>query len=170
MKAISSAIVILFLVTLTTRAALQDFDITAQREKLSEERANSNIVKVTAKEIRYRITVKNRNFRALEDVEVKYRLFYVDTDAGSPMPGRLLNKTGAMKFPLVGANALVEVETDPFTLTTEKLSSGYYYTEGGSNKNRDQVVGLWVRVYSKGQLMQEYCNPSTLTKKAEWKD
>lgn len=171
MKVSFPVLVLLLLATFASQAALQDFDITATREKMSQERgrADGNTT-VTTKEIRYRIDVKSRSFKALENVEVKYRVFYKDQEAGATGDGVLKSQGGSEKFPLVGAQSTVTVSTKPIQLTTEQLDGNWYYGSGAGNKSSDRVAGIWVRVYINGQLSQEFCNPSTLSKKADWKD
>ncbi|MBN8708591.1 MAG: hypothetical protein BGO12_18545 [Verrucomicrobia bacterium 61-8] len=171
MKLSLSVLVLLVLATFASQAALQDFDITATREKMGQERgrADGNTT-VTTKEIRYRIEVKSRSFKALENVEVKYRVFYKDQEAGATGDGVLRSQNGSEKFPLVGAQATVTLSTKPFQLTTEQLDGNWYYDSGSGNKSSDRVAGIWVRVYINGQLSQEFCNPSTISRKADWKD
>ncbi len=171
MKLSLSVLVLLVLATFASQAALQDFDITATREKMGQERgrADGNTT-VTTKEIRYRIEVKSRSFKALENVEVKYRVFYKDQEAGSTGDGILRSQNGSEKFPLVGAQAAVTLTTKPFQLTTEQLDGNWYYGSGAGNKSSDRVAGIWIRVYINGQLSQEFCNPSTISRKADWKD
>lgn len=152
-------------------AALQDFDITATREKMSMDRGRQDgVMTVTSREIRYRIDVKSRSFKALDNVEVKYNVFYEDKEEGSKNAGALKAKRGSQSFEKVGANAAFSLNTDPFQLTTQQLDGDWVWASGASNKTADRVVGIWIRIYVGGELKQEYCNPSTLTKKADWKD
>lgn len=162
---------IFLLIASTVTAGLSDFDITALREKLSQERGRvDGNTSVTTKEIRYRITIKSRSFKALNNVEVKYRVFYNDLQPGETDDGVLQFKSGSEKFPLLGANGTVTVNTSPFSLTTEQLDGNWVYYSGAKRKSADRVVGIWIRIYADGAMSQEYCNPSTLSNKADWKD
>lgn len=159
------------LIASNAAAGLTNFDIVAQREKLSQERGRvDGNTSVTSKEIRYRITIKSRSFKALNNVEAKYRIFYKDLQPGETDKGILQSKGGSEKFPLLGANETVTVNTSPFTLTTEQLDGNWVYYSGANRKSEDRVIGIWIRIYVEGTLSQEYCNPSTLSNKADWKD
>jgi len=171
MKPVLYILAILLSLISCGHAALQDFDITATREKMGQERgrADGNTT-VTTKEVRYRIDVKSRSFKAIENVEVKYRVFYKDQEAGATGDGVLRSQNGSEKFPLVGAQSTFTLSTKPIQLTTEQLDGNWYYDSGSGNKSSDRVAGIWVRVYINGQLSQEFCNPSTISRKADWKD
>ncbi len=171
MKTIFFALGTLMIAVSSTMAGLQDFDISATRDKVSMERGReSGNMTVTTREIRYRIDVKSRAFKPVDNVEVKYNIYYEDNQAGSRDPGTLQAKAGTQKFDKIDANRVVSVSTDPFELTTQQLDGNWVWTSGANNKSADRVVGIWVRVYVNGDMKQEYCNPSTLSKKADWKD
>ncbi|TXI83318.1 MAG: hypothetical protein E6Q40_11195 [Cupriavidus sp.] len=171
MKTIIFFLGTMMIATCTTFAGLQDFDITATREKLGMDRGReSGNMTVTSREIRYRIDVKSRAFKPVENVEVKYNIYYEDKQEGSRDAGTLQAKTGSQKFDKIEPGKPVAVSTDPFELTTQKLDGNWYWANGASNKTADRVVGIWARVYVNGELKQEYCNPTTLSKKADWKD
>ncbi|GAT34798.1 hypothetical protein TSACC_23232 [Terrimicrobium sacchariphilum] len=152
-------------------AGLQDFDISTTREKLSQDRGrDSGNMTVTSREIRYRIDVKSRSFKPLSNVEVKYNIVYQDQQEGSKDDGLLQSHKGSQKFDKVDPNGSLVVSTEPFQLTTHQLDGNWVWANGASNKASDRVVGIWTRIYVDGQLKQEYCNPSTLSKKVDWKD
>ncbi len=171
MKTTLSTLATLLLAISSTFAGLQDFDVTATRDKVNMERGReSGNMTVTTREVRYRIDVKSRAFKPVENVEIKYNVYYEDNQAGSREPGALQAKKGSQKFDKIDANRAVSVSTDPFELTTQQLDGNWVWTSGASNKSSDRVVGIWVRILVNGELKQEYCNPSTLSKKADWKD
>ncbi len=70
----------------------------------------------------------------------------------------------------LAANRTTTFETKPLKLTKEELDAGWYWVGSGSSRVKDRVTGVWIRAYSNGALLGEYCNPTTVAKKNEWQD
>jgi hypothetical protein len=152
-------------------ATPDDVKFTVTRTKLDEQKAREGSNKtITTKEIAYKVTVENRTFAELKDIEVKYMIFYTDTTAGSTNEGKLKSVNGKHTIAALERSRKAEFETEPAKLVTADLDAGWYYTTGAANRARDSVEGIWFRAYSGGELIGEYVNPSSIAKKQTWKD
>lgn len=156
----------------TTSAQLQDVQLTVTRQKLDEQKSKGNgPVTVTTKEISYRVTVQNRTFKAMPELTVKYMIFYEVPEPGSKDEAAMKSNIGSEKIMSLEANRSTEFDTKPFKLTTEQLEGGWVYTSGAPSKSKDRVAGIWVRAYNtEGKIVGEYVNPTTLSKKNDWKE
>jgi hypothetical protein len=53
----------------------------------------------------------------------------------------------------------------------QTLNANYYYGNNGLRTNADDMLGIWIRVYtSDGQMLQEWCSSPDLMKKEKWTD
>ena len=150
-------------------AQSQDVRITVTRKKLDEqkEREGGNTT-ITTKEVAYKITVENKTFKPFENVQVKYMIFYLDPKQGSREKPVEISQSGGEALPTLAAHSSSTVETKPFKLQSAELDAGWYYADGGSNRSKDRVSGIWVRAYVDGKIVGEYTSPSTVTKNT-WK-
>ena len=152
-------------------AQLQDIKISAVPKKIDEQkdRPKGNLT-VTTKEIAYKVSVENRTFKTIPQLEVKYIIYYVDSNPGSKEKRIESLRKGSEAVADLAANRTTTFETKPLKLTKEELDAGWYWVGSGSSRVKDRVTGVWIRAYSNGALLGEYCNPTTVAKKNEWQD
>jgi hypothetical protein len=150
---------------------IQDVQITANKKKLDEQKSREGgPVTVTTKEIIYLVTVQNKRFATMPEVQVKYMIFLADVQGGSTEKAVTLSHRGSETLKNLESNASITFETKAFKLSTEELDGGWYYGSGASNRARDRVSGVWIRAYADGKLIGEYTNPPSVSKKNAWKD
>jgi len=131
---------------------------------------NSSMETITSSQIAYDVKIRNKTFDDMENLEVKYMIFYEEAQHGSrdkPVPASIKGKE-AVKF--LKAHSEASFMTKPVTLTKSQLDGNVFWTSGASGRSKDAVTGLWFRVYAGGKLVGEYANPSTVSKKNEWKE
>lgn len=171
MLSLLSRITFLLAVTAASAAAqLQDVQISASRMKLDEQTSKGGAVSTTVKQVAYKISVTNKTFKDMADVEIKYMIFYEELQHGSKDKPEIKSAKGKKAVALLESHKSVDIESEPFELTSTSLSAGYYYTSGASNRSKDAVIGVWVRVFAGGKQVGEYVNPSTLSRKNNWKE
>lgn len=150
---------------------IKEVEIKADRKKLDEQKGRHGGNKtVTIKEIVYSVSVTNKQFKAIPELQVKYMLFFENADAGSTEQAASNSQRGTETLSNLQPHAAVNFETKPFKLATVELDAGWVYDSGASNRSRDKANGIWIRAYSEGRLVGEYANPSTVAKKNTWKD
>ena len=121
----------------------------------------------SAENISYVLTLKNTSPGDLTGLTVEYLLFVERQRLGE-------KKTDPSKVERIAASQKVEaltrqtpqvVTSSGVTLNTENLVGSYHYKNGGRIRAEDAVIGVWVRVSQEGQLIGEYANPATVTKR-----
>jgi hypothetical protein len=151
-------------------AQLYDVQISSAPRKLDEQKDRSGNVTVTTKEIAYKVTVENRAFKTIPELQIKYMIFYVDPKPGSREKPIEAHHKGSETLTNLASNRTTTFETIPFKLSKEELDAGWYWVGSGSSRLKDKVTGVWIRAYSNGNLVGEYSNPTTVSKKKEWKE
>ncbi len=152
--------------------ALDDVTILPSRKKLDEDkkRPDSNSSE-KIKEISYSVKVTSRAFKELQNVTVKYNVFYEDVELGTKDEGTVKVISGSETFSSLLTNKTVEFETKSLELKKESLDAGWHFTDGARASAKDKVVGLWFKAFNaEGQQIGEYANPTTVPKKMKWKE
>ena len=151
-------------------AQIQDVQITVVKKKLDEAKKGNGPVTITAKEVAYTVTVQNRRFAEMAEVQVKYMIFLADEQGGSREKAVTVSHNGSETIKNLASNATVSFETKPFILAKEELAGNYYYASGASSRAQDKVSGVWIRAFANGKQIGEYANPPSVTKKYDWKE
>lgn len=160
----------LTLVSATSHAQMHDVTISASRKKLDEQKRRVPGETITHTEIAYNVTVTNKTFRTLPEVEIKYMLFYEEVQPGSTDKPSTLHVKGKETLANLESNRPVTFETQPVQLAKSELDGNVYWTSGAKSRAKDSVAGLWIRAFAGDKLIGEYANPSTVTKKFDWKE
>ena len=150
---------------------LHDVQISASPRKLDEQknRQGGNAT-VTTKEIVYKVTLENRSFKVVPQLQVKYMIFYADPKPDSNEKPVEAYQTGNETLADLASNRSATFETKPLKLSKEELDAGWYWVGSGKSRFKDRVTGVWIRAYSNGNIVGEYSNPTTVSKKREWKE
>lgn len=151
-------------------AALSDVEISATRKKLDEQKANNSFSVTTTKEIAYTVVVKSKSFKPLSNLEVRYLIFFENSQLGANEGSSERVEKGREQIASLEANRSHTFETSPIKLDSAVLNAGYAYTDGSASQTRDKVNGIWIRVYSEGKMIGEYANPTSIAKRQTWKD
>jgi len=161
-----------FLSTLTFALALDDIQIAPTRKKLAEEKARtSGNTSVETKQIAYSVKVTSRVFRELQNVTIKYNIFYEAAQLGSTAKPEVKAASGSQSFPSLLTNKCVEFDTEAVQLDSAALDGGWYFSGGGKTVATDRVVGLWFKAFdAEGKQIGEYFNPASVPQKRKWKE
>jgi hypothetical protein len=163
-------VAILILAASPVFAQIKDVEITVNRNKLDEQKQRGGGETVTSRQIAYDVKVRNKTFSDMENIEIKYMIFYTEALRGStekPIAAHVKGKE-AVKF--LKAHSDASFLTTPVTLTKSELDGNVFWLSGASSRSKDAVTGVWFRAYADGKLVGEYVNPSTVPKKNEWKE
>ena len=170
-KSAPQVLAILLVISTAAVAQLYDVQISATTRKLDQQKdRQGDKVTVTTREIAYRVTVENRTFKTIPELQMKYMIFYVDPKPGSREKPIEAYHKGSETLMGLESNRTATFETNPFKLTKEELDAGWYWAGSEKSRLKDKVTGVWIRAYSNGNLVGEYSNPTTVPKKKEWKE
>jgi hypothetical protein len=113
----------------------------------------------------YTVTIENKSFKDVSDIEIKYVVFSKQSALGDAVVighEDLQRHDGGTTIKLLKNNDQVSFTTDGIMLTSVQFNDGYdYYGTGAKGALR----GLWLRVYVGGQMVSEYMDPPNLSSK-----
>ena len=112
----------------------------------------------------YDVTIENKTFKDMANVEVKYLIFYKTEKLGVKADPTPATKAGAAPVGLLKAHEKKTITTDAVELKKANLVGEFHYASGAKINVQDTLTGVWVRVFQDGQQIGEYANPSNLTK------
>ncbi len=118
----------------------------------------------------YQVAISNGSRNAVDGMAIEYRVFFEDKvkrySSGSGLYAneipQVLYKTGETDLPTLNYNNTFNLLTKGYSLET--LKEYYYYGNRGTLK--DRLLGIWIRFYRHGHLVQEWKSPGV--PKCEW--
>ncbi len=121
----------------------------------------------SAENILYVLTLKNISPNDLPGLTVDYLLFVERQRLGEVKnePSKVERIAASRKVEVLTRENPQVVTTSEVPLNVENLVGHYHYRNGGRIRAEDSVIGVWVRVTQDGQLIGEYANPPTVTKR-----
>lgn len=148
--------------------------VTADRKRVDMERATVVAMGEESKsseKVVYDLNVQSRSRTAAPSLDVQYVVFVERQKLGRKKDSDTVERvTGSAKTnPLSVGSPSQSVTTNEIELWKRNLTGGYIYTGGGRLKVEDNILGIWVRVSKEGQLVAEYINPPTLSKRG-WEE
>ncbi|CAN5530594.1 hypothetical protein BH20VER3_BH20VER3_02810 [soil metagenome] len=116
----------------------------------------------------YRVTILSHTFREIPDLKVDYVAFSSHERSGSKAAPKAVRTTGSKALGSLRSSDKTSFETEEVKLNKSRLKADWYYTNGAKGKTRDQLTGIWVRVYSGSELIEEFAQPSSLKTQEKW--
>jgi hypothetical protein len=110
----------------------------------------------------YDVTIENKTFKDLTNLEVKYVIFFKQEQLGVKAPPTPRQQTGSFGIDVLKSHEKKSFVTDEVELNKSNLVGNWYYSSGAKPNAQDMLVGLAIRVYQSGQQFAEFANPSTL--------
>ncbi len=147
-------------------AAPLNFGVTTTKKRLEVERTGTASTTYTKEKWGYTITLENKSFQNLSDIEVQYRQYkFADKLKGD---GALKPVPGSNKMNTLANGAKFSFDTDPVEVDKQELKAGWSYHDGSKEKVKDALAGYWLRLLKDGAVVFEYQYPPELAKKAKW--
>lgn len=112
----------------------------------------------------YDVTIENKTFKDLANLEIKYVIFFTQEHLGKKQGPEAERQIGTFTLTGLRSHEKKVLTTESVELQKAHLVGGYYYPSGAKPNAQGMLTGLWVRVYQGGQQFAEYANPSTLLK------
>lgn len=133
------------------------------------ENNGTSIMRKTWKES-YGIVLKNHSYMDLKNIRIDYLIFKFEDAlaAQKRSEGSVRRLTGSTKIPLIKAGEEATAITEKFPMLETKLEPGYYWTDGGKKTSKDDMHGIWIKVYVGDILATEVSRPENLMRKEKW--
>jgi len=152
--------------------AANDVQMLPTRTKLdgskSREKGNTTVVQ---NEIAYDVKVTSKSFKELQNITIKYNIYYENAQFGSKAEPEVKMAKGSHALPSLLTNKPVEFTTESVKLEKASLDGNWYFSNGASGSARDKVVGLWFKAFdAEGNLVGEYANPSSVKTKRTFQE
>ncbi len=147
-----------------------DLEIHCVPKRLDQnvKKASDGGAAVTKEHWGYDVTMENKTFKDLTNLEVKYAIFFSQERLGVKAAATAKRQTGMFTIPVLNPHEKKVFTTDSVELDKANLVGNWIYTSGAKPGATGMLSGLWVRVYQNGQLFAEYANPSTLMTQQKW--
>jgi len=110
----------------------------------------------------YDVTIENRMFKELTNLDFKYVIFFKQEQLGVKAPATPRQQSGSFNIDSLKPHEKKSFSTNPVELNKSNLVGNWIYSSGAKPNAQDTLVGLAVRVYQGGQQFAEFANPSTL--------
>jgi hypothetical protein len=145
-------------------------NIVAERKLMDADRGESRSTKVVQQKWAYKVTVENKSFKDLENLEVEYRI-YVEDDTLHNLAdkGKLKALPGEKEVAKLENAQKFTFETRAVAVNKSELKAGWHYRGGAKEKVEDELGGIWIRVYQDGEVVNEFANPPVL-KERKWEE
>jgi hypothetical protein len=114
----------------------------------------------------YNVTVENKTFKELDNLDLKYVIFFKQEQLGVKAAATPRQQSGSFSIDALKPHEKKSFSTNPVELNKANLVGGIY-SSGAKPNAQDTLVGLALRVYQGGQQFAELANPSLLREKAE---
>jgi len=167
----STALVVCLISTLASQACETcSFGFSAAPKKLNGEMMAKGSRIISREQWAYEVTVENRCFRDLRNMEIQYIVFMKPDIPGQRMiAGRIewKRKTGAASIKLLKNCSKFSFTTEGMKLKGNWLTRGSY--KNGANRwAKDALKGVWLRLFMDGKQVAEYADPATLPGSEPW--
>jgi len=110
----------------------------------------------------YDLTIENKTFKELTNVDLKYVIFFKQEQLGVKAAATPRQQSGSFSIDDLKPHEKKSFSTNPVELNKSNLVGHWHYESGAKPNAQDTLVGLAMRVYQGGQQFAEFANPSTL--------
>ncbi len=169
------AFIRVFLAVLFSAASLSadsgySFGVTNAPRKIGAEKQQKSGVNLSKEEWVYDITIENKSFKDVQNIEIKYIIFERPQNASEVGAKRVMvRKQGEKTVPAMKNLEKITLTTESIERTTIQLKPGYVWKSGSGNRqSKDSMSGLWVRIFVNGQQVMEFMNPQSLSANEKW--
>ena len=160
---------LLFAATALPAASTYQVEVKCEPKRFDVKRDVSQSTEIAEESWGYQVTIASHSFQEIPDLRVEYRIFSKHQRFGSksaePKPERT---SGSKTLGRLQSNGKTSFETDSVTLKKARLKADWYYSNGAKGKAKDELSGIWVRVYAGDELIQEYAQPMALKTQEKW--
>ena len=143
--------------------------ITDVEDKSRWDNNGSGIVRKTWKE-GYKIELSNESQLDLKNIRIEYLVFKFEDAlaAQKRSEGEVRKISDETKFPTLKAGSIARVSTKKFPMLETKLAPGYKWESGGKETSKDEMRGIWIKVFVGEILATEASKPENLMRKESW--
>ncbi len=144
-------------------------EVKFEQKRFDVKRAASQSTEISEESWGYVVTVSNHSFKEIPDLRVDYVVFSKHQRFGSAVAEPKAERTtGSKALGNLQNTGKTSFETEAVTLKKARLKADWYYSNGAKGKAKDELSGIWVRVYSGSELINEFSQPPSLKSQEKW--
>ena len=147
-----------------------EFSCVAKKVEQKATTASKGAVAVNTENWVYVVTLENKTFKDIANLEIKYLIFYKQEELGSTAGPRLGRQAGSVKVAVINGNDKAEFNTVAVQLQKATLEGFRYYANGASPEANASLYGLWIRIYQNENMIAEMSKPANLPGKEKWEE
>jgi len=167
---IAGLALILFAASALSLGSPYHIEMKCELKRLEVKRNASQSTETAEEKWGYTGDITNHSFKEIPDLRADYIIFSKHEKFGSTADAKALQQKGSKSLGPLANNGKASFETDAVTLKKARLKADWYYSSGAKSTTKDGVAGIWVRVYSGNDLVDEFTQPSSLKTQEKWED
>jgi hypothetical protein len=155
-----------FLVAAQAMAGNSDLEIHCVPKRIDQnmKKASDGGANVAKEHWAYDVSIENKTFKELTNLDVRYVLFLTREQLGvkaAPTPER---EKGSFSIDILKPHEKKTLTTNSVELSKSNLVGNWIYPSGAKPNAQDSLVGVAIRVYQAGQSFADFANPSNLAR------
>jgi hypothetical protein len=127
-----------------------DIHCVARRVDQSVKKASDGGANETKEHWVYDVTIENRTFKELTNLDLKYVIFFKQEQLGVKAAATPRQQSGSFSIDSLKPHEKKSFSTNPVELNKSNLVGNWIYSSGAKPNAQDTLVGLAVRVYQGG--------------------
>jgi hypothetical protein len=158
--------VVSLLLSAVALAAPLNLTVTSLKKRFDVERSQGASSKQSSEKWGYTITIENKSFKNLENLQVEYRQYKMDEVIRGE--AKLKAIPGKTTIPTLPNAKKFTFDTDPISIEKKELRPGWSYRGGGKEKQQDSVMGYWLKIMQGNEVVFETQYPADAKSKMTW--
>ena len=153
------------------------FEVDYTKKRASREVRNEGPVEVTYEKWFYDVEVENLSKVELDGLELHFKIYKTaKADAneaayraeGIVLEGPFLVRKGKVDLKPIPHLKSVKAETETMTTSKSQLDANYIYIDGEDSNKKDDLDGLWLKLFHNGKEVYEVKSSHAAVKNAKW--
>ncbi len=146
------------------------FEVRFTTDVTDKEKSESGGIKKEAYRSSYGIVLTNTSYENISNIRIEYLVikFQDAIAAQKRSEGETKRLKGEAKIAKIDARSEAEVRTESIPMLETKLAPNYSWVGGGKKTSKDELKGIWVKIYVGDMLVQEYSRPETMMRNEVW--
>ena len=119
----------------------------------------------------YEVVITNNDYdNDFKDIRVEYLIvkFEDALAAKKKSQGMLQRFSGSGACDVIKAREEISISTEKFPMRETQLAPGYVWTNKGKKDSKDDIRGIWVKIYVGDKLIHEISKPENMMRKESW--
>lgn len=118
----------------------------------------------------YGIEVQNSSYESIKNIRIEYLVLkFEDTLAAQKRSeGNYVRIKDKTSIEYLGARSNVTATTKAVPMLETKLDPDYEWANGGKDRSKDVLKGIWVKMYVGDMLVHESSRPESMMRKEAW--